>query len=163
MGVFLTGPAAATCRQAGQSPGRFSHGRPGAADRPQAAYNGSMASGSREEFIGEQMTPVAGTADAAAMARGEPGVPGRFVWRGEEYRVARVIEKWKTSGPCRSGADELYLRRHWYRIAAEPSRRAGIMTIYCDRQAKNRKRPKSRWFVYTIERAGAEASGGESV
>jgi hypothetical protein len=25
------------------------------------------------------------------------------------------------------------------------------MTIYCDRQAKDRKRPKARWWVYTVE------------
>lgn len=121
-----------------------------------------MGSRTSEQFVCEELTPVAGTASAAAMAKGEPGVPGRFCWRDREYRVTGVIEKWKTSGRCRNGSDELYLRRHWYKIAAESSRRAGIMTIYCDRQAKNRKRPKSRWFVYTIQRPRTEASEGES-
>lgn len=119
-----------------------------------------MGSRTSEQFVCEELTPVAGTPSAAAMAKGEPGVPGRFCWRGREYRVTGVIEKWKTSGRCRNGSDELYLRRHWYKIAAEPQ---AVMTIYCDRQAKNRKRPKSRWFVYTIQRTGDEASGGESV
>jgi len=103
------------------------------------------------EFICEELTPAACSGDAAAMARGEPGLPGRFTWRGAEYRVAGLIRKWKTSGPCRSGAAEMYLRRHWYRILTEPP---AVMTIYCDRQAKNRKRPKARWWVYSIERAG---------
>jgi hypothetical protein len=101
-----------------------------------------------EEFVGEAMTPVGGTGDAAAMGRGEPGLPGRFRWRGREYRIAGLIRKWKSSGPCRSGGGEVYLRRHWYKVLTEPP---GVMTIYCDRQAKDRKRPKARWWVYTVE------------
>ena len=42
----------------------------------------------------------------------------------------------------------MYLRRHWYKVLTDPPM---IMTIYCDRQAKNRKKPKARWWVYTIE------------
>ena len=107
-----------------------------------------------EEFICEELTPVAGTADAAAMARGEPGLPGRFLWRGRPFRVAGLIEAWKTVGPCRSNSrsKEMYLRRHWYRVLVEPGR---VMTIYCDRQAKDRNRPKSRWFIYSAEPAVA--------
>jgi len=44
----------------------------------------------------------------------------------------------------------MYLRRHWYRILTEPP---AVMTIYCDRQAKDRRHPKARWWVYTIEGA----------
>ena len=39
------------------------------------------------EFISEAVRPVGGTFDAAGMARGEPGLPQRFVWRGREYAV----------------------------------------------------------------------------
>jgi hypothetical protein len=106
-----------------------------------------------EEFIDEPLTPAPMTADVAMMARGEPGVPGRFVWRGREYRLVGVVEKWRTHGPCRHGSGEIYLRRHWYRIEAcaqdEPSR-PRIMTIYCDRQPKDRRHPKSRWWIFTI-------------
>ena len=94
------------------------------------------------------MTPVAGSGRAAAMARGEPGLPERFTWRDTEYRVLGVIGQWKTSGPCKSGADEMYLRRHWYRIVTEPR---AVMTVYCERQARSSRRAKSRWFIYTIE------------
>ena len=85
------------------------------------------------------------------MARGEPGLPKRFTWRDTQYQVASVIRQWKTSGRCRNGGSEMYLRRHWYKIITDPLM---IMTVYCDRQAKNRKRPKARWWVYTIEPAG---------
>jgi hypothetical protein len=99
------------------------------------------------EFVSEELTPVAATGDPAGMARGEPGLPGRFAWRGREYRVVRVIKQWKSSGPCRNGSDELYLRKHWFQFATDPP---AVMTVYFDRQARNRRRPKARWFLYTI-------------
>jgi len=116
-----------------------------AADQPVA---GPRADTPRAEFVCEELIPAAGSGDAAMMSRGEPGLPGRFTWRGEAYEVAGVIETWKTQGPCRHGSGEMYLRRHWYRIQVRPRR---IMTVYCDRQAKNRRKPKSRWWVYTVQ------------
>jgi len=100
-----------------------------------------------EEFVCEEIVPAAGTFDAAAMSRGEPGLPGRFTWRGREYRVVGVVRQWKTSSPCREGSPELYLRRHWFQILTEPR---AVVTLYCDRQAKDRKKPKRRWWVYSI-------------
>ena len=104
----------------------------------------------REEFVSEEMVPVAATADAAAMSRAEPGLPQRFTWRGREYRVAGVLKKWKSSGPCRSSSQsrEMYLRKHWYKILTAPP---AVMTVYCQRQARNPKRPKARWWIYTVE------------
>ena len=104
-----------------------------------------------EEFVSEEMTPVAGTADAGAMSRGEPGIPGLFTWRGAEYSLVGVTESWKTSSPCSHGSDEVYLRRHWYRILTDPP---AVMTVYCQRQARNPKRPKARWWIYSIASAG---------
>jgi phosphoribosylglycinamide formyltransferase-1 len=112
-----------------------------------------MPTDDREEFVSEELKPMAGTADTAAMSRGEAGLPGRFTWRGREYRVAGVIRKWKSSGPCRSGGGERYLRRHWYRVLTEPP---AIMTVYYERQARLPKRPKARWWIYTVEAVGAE-------
>ena len=99
-----------------------------------------------EAFVSEELKPVAGTAMASMAARGQPGLPQRFHWRKREYRVMAVLEEWKTTGPCTSGSDEQYVRRHWYRISTEPH---ALMTVYCDRQAKDRRNPKSRWFVYS--------------
>ena len=99
-------------------------------------------------FVCEELVPVPGTADAAMMSRGEPGLPKRFLWRGVEYEVVGVIGTWKTHGPCRHGSGEVYLRRHWCKIQVRPHR---VITVYCDRQARNRRKPKSRWWVYMVE------------
>lgn len=107
-----------------------------------------MASEMRQKFVSEQISPVPGTGRAGAMARGEPGLPERFTWRGTEYRVVGVTRQWKSSGPCKSGGGEVYLRRHWFQVVTEPR---AVMRIYCERQARSRSRAKARWFLYTIE------------
>ena len=103
-----------------------------------------------KQFICEELKPAAGTADASAMVRREPGLPTSFTWRGVQYKIAGVTSQWKSHGHCRSSSKskEMYLRRHWYIILTDPPI---FMTIYCDRQARNRSKPKSRWFVHTIE------------
>ncbi len=103
-----------------------------------------------QQFVSEPLSPAPGSSDPRAMARGEPGLPRRFTWRDDEYQVIEVVKQWKSSGPCRSGADEMYLRRHWYRIITEPHQ---VMTVYCERQRRPGGSPKSRWFVYTVEAA----------
>lgn len=101
-----------------------------------------------EKFISEAITPVPGTSDAAAMTRGEPGLPARFIWRDREYEVAAVSQAWKESGPCRSGSAELYLRKHWFRFETTDGSK---MTVYFERQPRSRRQNKSRWWLYTIE------------
>ena len=106
-----------------------------------------MTSGHRQdEFISEPITPVPGTADVRAMTRGEPGLPARFTWRDTQYTVAAVIRTWKSSSR-EGGTGRLYLRRHWYTIQTNS---LDTMTIYCERQARNRRSPKSRWWLYSI-------------
>jgi hypothetical protein len=100
-----------------------------------------------EDFISESIKPVAGTFNLAAMARGEPGLPGRFLWRRKEYAVADVLEVWKEDGPCRSGSSEMYLRKHWYKIRTADGL---IMTLYFERQARSKGQQKIRWWLYTI-------------
>ena len=99
------------------------------------------------QFIGERVAPAAGTFDTRAMARGEPGLPAAFTWRGREYAVGEVLERWKTTGPCRSGADELYVRRHWFRIRATSGEE---MTIYFERQPRSARARKARWWLYSL-------------
>lgn len=112
-----------------------------------------MAHDPAEEFISERLLPVPGSADAAGMARGEPGLPARFTWRDEEYTVVEVLRKWKTSGRCKHGPSkgptEMYLRRHWFEIRTVPEL---IMTVYCQRQASSTKQRMARWFVYSVRR-----------
>jgi len=101
----------------------------------------------RDQFICEPIDPVAGSAKIGSVSVGEPGLPGGFHWRGREYRVVGVLRKWKSSGPCRHGSGERYLRRHWYRVRTADG---SEMTLYFDRQAKDRKHPRRRWFIYTV-------------
>lgn len=99
-----------------------------------------------EEFVSEPITPAAGTGDIAAMARGEPGLPSRFAWREREYVITAVLKAWKSSAP-EGGTGRLYLRRHWYTVQTDAGLR---MTLYCERQARNRRNPKARWWLYSI-------------
>ncbi len=98
-----------------------------------------------ERFISESLTPIKGSFDPTGIARGEPGMPLRFVWRDRPLRVVDVEEVWKTSSP-EGGSGEMYLRRHWWKVRVDTGQ---VMTIYCERQAK-RRNAKSRWFVYTV-------------
>ena len=97
-----------------------------------------------ETFVSEAVVPEVGSFDAAAMSRGEPGLPRAFTWRGRRYEVAQVLSTYKTSTPDRG---EMYLRRHWFQVRALTGER---MTLYCERQAKNRNRPKARWWLYSV-------------
>lgn len=98
----------------------------------------------QEQFVSESIVPVAGTFDVRGIAKGEPGLPGRFVWRGDEYTVSEVLAVWKTSSPDTTG--EVYLRRHWWEVRTDSGH---VMKLYFERQ-KNRKDAKARWFVYTV-------------
>jgi hypothetical protein len=103
-----------------------------------------------KQFVSEPITPVAAAFDAARMSQGEPGVPDRFIWRGEEYQVARVVESWKTTGPCRHGSREQYVRRHWFTVDTTDGHR---MDIYFDRQPRTGHK-KQRWWLASIATTG---------
>lgn len=100
-----------------------------------------------ERFVSEPIKPVAGTFDTGAMARGEPGLPGRFLWRKNEYSVARVLSKWKETSPCKSGATERYVRKHWYKIQTSSGE---IMQLYFERKSMSRGQGKRRWWLYSV-------------
>jgi phosphoribosylglycinamide formyltransferase-1 len=103
-----------------------------------------------QTFVSEPLRPAPGSGDPAAMATGVPGAPRTFTWRGASHELSTVVRAWKTSGKDRG---ERYLRRHWFEIVTT----AGVrMTIYCERQARAAKKPKARWWVYTV----AVAPGG---
>jgi Domain of unknown function (DUF6504) len=98
-----------------------------------------------EQFVSEALQPVAGTLDLSGMARGEPGLPRRFIWRDEEHEVAEVLETWKS---CGLSSGDLYLRRHWYKIRTQGGL---VLTIYCQRTGVSKSSRKSRWWVYSME------------
>ena len=108
-----------------------------------------------ETFVSEEIHPAPGTADARSMAAGEPGLPRRFTWRGTEYEVAQLLAKWKDTGPCKSGSDERYVRKHWFRLRTATGEE---MKIYFERQPRSGRDRKARWWLYTIKAPASEQS-----
>lgn len=94
-----------------------------------------------EQFISEPIDPDRGSGSAAAMARGEPGLPSGFTWRGRHYGIEQVLESWKSSSP---GTSNVYLRRHWFSVRTSSGE---VMVLYCLRQAKPGQK---RWCIYSI-------------
>jgi hypothetical protein len=100
----------------------------------------------RKQFISEAITPVDASFATSYMCTGEPGLPVRFRWRDTLYKVARVLEKWKSTGDCRHGSGEQYVRKHWYRVEVTDGTQ---MEIYFDRKPRSRKN-KQRWWLANI-------------
>jgi phosphoribosylglycinamide formyltransferase-1 len=108
-----------------------------------------------EKLISEPVTPVAGSFDAAAMARGTPGVPTEFIWRGTPYRVKNILGERKTLRGCHHGSGEQYIDKHFYDIETESGDR---MTLYRTRSGSK----KDSWILYTMKRTtNAETPRGK--
>ncbi len=81
-----------------------------------------------------------------AMARGEPGLPQQFTWRGRTYTISDVLKAWKCSQPeGHKPGNDRYLRRHYWQVRTETG---DTMTLYCLRSAR---RGQHRWFLYTLD------------
>lgn len=103
----------------------------------------------REEFVSEEISPVAGSFDVTRMAAGEAGLPDRFVWREEEHEITELLETWKQLSDRFNPGEDRYLRRHWFHIRT----RDGLeMKLYFERQGRPGARKKGRWWLYTIIR-----------
>lgn len=100
------------------------------------------------ELISESITPHAGTFDTTRMARGEPGLPTGFTWRGKLVNVVEELGAWKQSAREGGAAGELYLRRHYFRLRMSDD---SVWTVYFVRQTPRSGSPKNRWFLYTLE------------
>jgi phosphoribosylglycinamide formyltransferase-1 len=101
------------------------------------------------------MTPLGGTFDVSKMAMGEPGLPGKFRWRKQEWTVVEVLEQWKAHGDCSHGSGERYLRKHGYRIRTAEG---PIFKIYFQRQP-GPGGSRVRWWIQRME----EVPGGLSL
>jgi len=97
-----------------------------------------------ERLIAETITPVEGSFDTAGMARSEPGLPGRFRWRDDEYIVAEILNQHKETGPCTHGSGERYLRRHHYHLRTTE----GLEMKLCFERSGRSGKP--RWLLLRI-------------
>jgi len=98
-----------------------------------------------ETFIGEAITPEETSFSVESMAKGQPGLPKEFSWKGQRFSVLAVVEEWKECGDCRHGSGERYVRKHWFRIRTTEDLE---MKIYFERQ--RRSSGGSRWRLYSI-------------
>jgi phosphoribosylglycinamide formyltransferase-1 len=105
----------------------------------------------RDHFVCESIKPVINSIDLFGMARGEPGLPQRFTWRGKEYSVGEVLDQWRETSGCTHGSGEKYVRKHWYKVLTTDG---SEMTIYFERQARGGSSPKSRWWLFKILSSG---------
>ncbi len=97
------------------------------------------------EFISEEISPIGTSFDASALARGEPGLPGVFLWRGKEYRVKTLVEAKKTLRNCRNSSDEKYINKHYSVFETETGE---VMTVYRKRSGSK----KDSWVLLSIQR-----------
>lgn len=100
------------------------------------------------QFISESIRPVPGSIALEGMASAEPGLPRKFTWRGGEFTVEEVLDRWKESGPMKGGGREMYLRKHWFAIRTTDGRE---MKIYFDRQPASKRQLKKRWWLFTLD------------
>ncbi len=110
-----------------------------------------------ESFIGEPIEPKPGSFDAAMMARGGPGIPRVFTWRGNEYRVLGLIDTWTGREPGKGmDKDYTYIRKHFYRVKTTTGE---VMTLYFDRKPPSgREKSRQRWYLFSISNAGPNRS-----
>ena len=98
-------------------------------------------------FVSEPIEPRGGRRDAGAMARGEPGLPAAFSWRGTERRVAEILRRGRGTG---TDMGEVYVRRHTYRLRMDDG---SAWEVYFLRQppAGRRAAKPARWYLLTVE------------
>ena len=83
--------------------------------------------------------------DTASMARGEPGIPRRFTWRGETFEITEILEGTRETGACHHGSGERYVRRHVTRARTSDG---SVVTLAGERAPRG-----PRWILRRIERA----------
>ena len=112
-----------------------------------------------ERLVSEEIAPNRDSFDTDRMATGEPGLPRQFTWRKKTYDVAEVIRTWKSTGPCTSGSDEQYVRKHFYKVR---TKNGDVMTLYCSRQlVRFGRKIRGGWVLYSIGDSTEQECPGE--
>lgn len=103
-----------------------------------------------EQFVSECITPDAGTFDAAAMSRGEPGLPRGFTWRGRHFQIVELLSSWRHFESWNHGSGDRYYRKHYYRVRTDSGE---VMLLYGLRHTKPGQSKRKRWWLYAVESA----------
>ena len=102
-----------------------------------------------KRFVGEALKPVVTTFDTGRMVAGGPGLPHEFLWRDERVSIAKVLNEWRETGPCRHGSGERYVSKHWFDVQTGTGE---MMRIYFERRARGRAL-SARWWLFSVESA----------
>lgn len=100
-----------------------------------------------EQLVSEPIRPLLFESSPEPFAAGDPTLPRRFAWRGEEHLVTEVLERWKEYSPGSAAMPDRYLRRHWYRIRTAAGHE---MKIYFERKARSKGAEKERWWLFSV-------------
>jgi hypothetical protein len=92
-------------------------------------------------FVSEALVPSEERLDSPALSRGEPALPQRFRWHGDELVIAAVRRTWRSTSTDRG---DTYLARLWYETSLRDGR---VAVIYFDRKSRG---GRPHWWLYTI-------------
>ena len=95
------------------------------------------------DLVVEAIAPDPSSFDTAGPARGEPGLPHRFRWRGRDWTIVSVERRWKTTGRDHGGSRERYVRRHWAVVETSEGTR---LRLYGERGGL-----RNRWWLHSVE------------
>lgn len=95
----------------------------------------------REKFVSEPIEVDVQSIGPGDLSTGAPGCPMRFFWRGQEFRVATVLDKGKQLRAHDSR--ETYVKSHSFRVLTEDGYE---MVLRCDRQVRG-----NPWRLFTLK------------
>ena len=104
----------------------------------------------KESLISEAIEPLLDELAERPFLAGEPIVPSRFRWRGNEYRIETILESWKEYTEGSRSMPERYLRKHWFHVRVSDGAARSTMKIYFERHARSKGAARARWWLYTI-------------
>ena len=61
--------------------------------------------------------------------------------------MARVLNEWRETAPCRHGSGERYVSKHWFEVQTETGE---TMRLYFERRARSRAL-SARWWLFSVE------------
>ena len=101
----------------------------------------------KESLISEAIVPLMDDLAERPFLAGEPILPSRFRWRGNEFHIESILESWKEYTEGSRQMPERYLRKHWFHVRVSDG---STMKIYFERHVRSKGTARARWWLYTI-------------